>query len=404
MHCAACSVVRASRADGSLSLPPAAMPSAAEAGIPPILEGESSLAEHSSSADAQRRRAQSDRMHYTSDQLQDVLRLAHGCLKSARLPGELREKDFFQKFDAEAARRQAAVAAVEERAIRLVSREVDFDAVRPKQQGFQHQELSPRPPTPDGLSTEAKASKLRRDAQRLERLTAERRQDFESVSAATAKEVLQRCRAQDELRAAQAEVQKLKKAVRDAREMRRIQEKEIKELQALTQLRVGAAGQGGAASSSHAKLGGPAGAPLRGVEPTAAEHSLSAAKDDVAAAPQLAATPQAKAEAPAAPEVAATPEVVVTALEGGEETVTCLPAEELATQMAPTGAADTEPSFGDPTVDAAPSVVVAATVMPPQIVKSPGAPPVASAYVEPPKMRVYSLVRSERPRNVKVYM
>lgn len=66
---------------------------------------------------------------------------AHGCLKSARLPGELREKDFFQKFDAEAARRQAAVAAVEERAIRLVSREVDFDAVRPKQQGFQHQEL-----------------------------------------------------------------------------------------------------------------------------------------------------------------------------------------------------------------------------------------------------------------------
>lgn len=53
---------------------------------------------------------------------------------------------------------------------------------------------------------------------------------------------------------------------------------EIKELQALTQLRVGAAGQGGAASSSHAKLGGPAGAPLRGVEPTAAEHSLSAAK------------------------------------------------------------------------------------------------------------------------------
>lgn len=67
--------------------------------------------------------------------------------------------------------------------------------------------------------------------------------------------------------------------------------------------------------------------------------------------------------------------------------MTCLPAEELATQMAPTGAADTEPSFGDPTVDAAPSVVVAATVMPPQIVKSPGAPPVASAYVEPPKMR-----------------
>mmetsp|Transcript_60158 Transcript_60158/g.173545 ORF Transcript_60158/g.173545 Transcript_60158/m.173545 type:complete len:321 (-) Transcript_60158:64-1026(-) len=306
--------------------------------------GDSACSATESSAAAYRQSPPTDRMHYTSDQLHDVLRLAHGCLRSARLPGELREKDFFEKFDAEAAKKQAADDAEEDRAIKLISKEWNLHSEEVAQDRV---ESPVRPPTPEGVSTEAKAAKLRRDAQRLERLTAERRQEFEVVSASVAKEVLQRCRAQDELRAAQTEVQKIKKAVREAREMQRIQAKEIEELWA-AQLRA-------------SELQKTASAPRSRGPVTVRPPAEGGVGSGEATVPRAAAT---------------------SGEEGPQETV-------------PAGA-DSRAATSDNTDG------LTIAVPPPKTVSA-GAPPVAAAYVEKPKTKVYSSVRNEKKRNVKVY-
>lgn len=158
-------------------------------------------------------------MRRNNDRLQEMLRLARGCLRGGRLPGEPRTRHLFGRFDEEVAAANAAALA----------KEAALDA---ELRGFVGllRPTPPAAPTPEGLSPEEHAAKVRRDVRRLERTTAERRQELDSLNSELAKEVLARCRVQDEVAAAKVEVQKRRRFSQEAKDMVRRQEREIQEL------------------------------------------------------------------------------------------------------------------------------------------------------------------------------
>lgn len=184
-------------------------------------------------------------MRRNDEQLREMLALARGCLRSKRVPGEIRERDLFEQWDAQA---QAAVQAAAREA------EGTSSPSRPAPAPPAAPAAPPPPPvprTPEGLSAEQRLAKLRRDVQRLERLTAEKRQELEDTNAALCKAVLDRCKVQEDLQAVQDEAQNSRKEIRNARGMVRRQERETHELRDAIR-RAKAAGAGAAASTEKA--------------------------------------------------------------------------------------------------------------------------------------------------------
>lgn len=88
-------------------------------------------------------------------------------------------------------------------------------------------ELPPVLPPQDGQVPEFNSVRLRRDVRDLEKVTGELRIELESTNSLLATEMLDRCRAQDELHAAETAARKARKAMRDARHMFHLQEREI---------------------------------------------------------------------------------------------------------------------------------------------------------------------------------
>merc|ERR1719352_1834987 len=75
-------------------------------------------------------------MRRNDEKLREMLALAAGCLRSQRLPGETRERDLFERWDAEVAAVQAA------------AREAEGTSSSPSRAS---PPSAPVPPTPEGL-------------------------------------------------------------------------------------------------------------------------------------------------------------------------------------------------------------------------------------------------------------
>lgn len=204
-------------------------------------------------------------MRYKDEKLEEMLNLAKGCLRRGSVPGQPSARHLFDRFDAEASASAAARAPVDP------GSQAEVAPITPSP--------PPIPQTPEGLTTEARIAKLRRDIQTLERSTSERRQELDAVNETATKEVLERCRAQDQLRVARSDVQKTRRAIRDAKDMFRIQEKEIQELKQLVAeptCTTRRASRGAASSKEIPATFGNNGFPPSGAFMTAAEMDLAA--------------------------------------------------------------------------------------------------------------------------------
>merc|ERR1719203_2791530 len=96
-------------------------------------------------------------MRHNDDRLQEMLSLARACLKTGRCPGDPRQKDFFERFETEALEAQEAEKA-------------NMPILEP----LPPPTPPPIPKTPQGISPEARQTKLRRDVRDLMRAAAQK--------------------------------------------------------------------------------------------------------------------------------------------------------------------------------------------------------------------------------------
>lgn len=172
-------------------------------------------------------------MHYTDEKLQNILRVARGCICSHRVPGEMRQRDFFERFAAQDAEREA----IRDETRNNTKAEVGSET----KNLMESQVLSSADdpiclPAQPGMSPETHAAKLRRDHQSVRRAVVQRRQDLENATATVSRETLARCKAENDAEAAKAEVLKLKQDIRDVRYMYKRHERDIEELQAILEI------------------------------------------------------------------------------------------------------------------------------------------------------------------------
>mmetsp|Transcript_124393 Transcript_124393/g.265078 ORF Transcript_124393/g.265078 Transcript_124393/m.265078 type:complete len:300 (-) Transcript_124393:71-970(-) len=208
-------------------------------------------------------------MRHNNDRLQELLKLAEGCMRSGRCPGDPRPRHLFEMWDAEAAAKAEAQAPDP-------GEVAEAAPLRPAV-----------PPTPEGLSPEAHAAKVRRDIQRLERLASEKRQELETLNTEIARETLDHCAARDGLEAAQTEAQKARRGLREAKDMVKRQEREIQALRAALEPALATAAlkpsppvaQGNATKVSAADPSGP---PPEEKQPAPLDEALAVAFDAAA--------------------------------------------------------------------------------------------------------------------------
>lgn len=156
-------------------------------------------------------------MRRDDDRLKEMLSLARGCLKTGRCPGDPRARDFFDRFNEQDAAVKTAEAEDDARAA-----EAD-KAARP---------ITPPPlvDTPENLSPEQRAAKLRRDARDVGRCVADKQKELEAEEREVSREVLERHAANEELRVAKAEFQRAQRSMGEVRDMYKLQEREIQDL------------------------------------------------------------------------------------------------------------------------------------------------------------------------------
>jgi len=154
-------------------------------------------------------------MRANNNRMQEMLRVAQGCLKGGRCYGEPRPRDLFERWDTEATRVHYDPA----RALSLPSTEPIGWVADPVP--------LPIEPDPEDLTGEALLAKLRNDIQVLERCTDEKRQELDAVTVYLNKEVLERIRALEEQTSVQAKLVQAKRQLKQARKMFKMQELEI---------------------------------------------------------------------------------------------------------------------------------------------------------------------------------
>lgn len=163
------------------------------------------------------------------------MNLAKGVMRSGRLPGPLREKEMhevFKTLDAQAVAGAAAKASFEgdtatsstapppDPAVEALLADVAADDPSAVQDPFERQRAFER---------------LKRNVQKLERANAKRRTEFEELFADVTNLTVRRFQERDRLEAAEANLAKRRRDLREAKEMVKIQEREIRELHALLQ-------------------------------------------------------------------------------------------------------------------------------------------------------------------------
>lgn len=160
-------------------------------------------------------------MKHNDLQLQELLRLARSCLKYDRLPGELSERKFFDKFDAE---RQSEMELADQ------SLETSGTASTEDLQVGPILELSPPLEAPGEDPPDVRT--LRRQTSQLERTVAEARQALEAATAELSQEVLKRSKFEKEEKAVESDYNRVHRQFRLAKEMVKRQNGEIKQLHA----------------------------------------------------------------------------------------------------------------------------------------------------------------------------
>jgi hypothetical protein len=157
-------------------------------------------------------------MKHNDLQLQTLLRLARSCLKYDRLPGEMSERHYFDKFDAE---RQSQMESAGE------SAETSFTASIEQQVG-PSLELSPPLEAPGEEPPDART--LRRQTSQLERTVSEARQAVEAASAEYRQEVVKWTKLEKDAKAEESDYKRVYRQLRLAKGMVKRQTGEIQQL------------------------------------------------------------------------------------------------------------------------------------------------------------------------------
>jgi len=160
-------------------------------------------------------------MRRNDNRLHEKLLFAKSCVKTGRCPGDFRAKDFYHKFDAEA----ADVRAAEEEA----------EAAAADQARKQEARAATPPPVAaivEGMTPKEKSETLRNDVAALTKSTAEHRRSLDIVEKEFNSEVLARGRVNDQLSISKMELRKSQRGLGELRDMYRMQTRELDELRA----------------------------------------------------------------------------------------------------------------------------------------------------------------------------
>lgn len=193
-------------------------------------------------------------MRHNDLQLQELLRLARSCLKYDRVPGELSEQGFFDKFEAE---HEASRPSEEDNIVKQQDEAPAPSAASPEEEvvnstlkslySLKRVVTNPSfmailegatkevtdacglmPPSSDDTPPDGRA--LRNQTSQLERIAAEAQKALEACTADLNYEILKRLRMEKEEDAAQEDFQKVQHQLRLAKGMVKRQNGEIKKL------------------------------------------------------------------------------------------------------------------------------------------------------------------------------
>lgn len=165
-------------------------------------------------------------MKHNDLQLRELLDLARNCLKYDRLPGQLSERKFFDKFDAEHHAQQKSNEMYD-------SVEQSLDAgpsAAPVENAKPADSFELSPPLEGPGEDPPDARTLRKQTLQLERTIAEARQALEAAGVELGKEVLKRQKIEKDEQAAEVDYEKSQKQLRLAKDMVKRQNGEIKKL------------------------------------------------------------------------------------------------------------------------------------------------------------------------------
>mmetsp|Transcript_3496 Transcript_3496/g.4389 ORF Transcript_3496/g.4389 Transcript_3496/m.4389 type:complete len:187 (-) Transcript_3496:38-598(-) len=157
-------------------------------------------------------KAGNSRLRVRDDQLDDLLRLASGCLRSGRCPGETRVRDLFDRFDAEA---EAARMREEEEDAAF---EASTEAKRTTPTELDTQAAKTKPATkPSEPERPLDVATLRKEIAELERVNTNKRMELQESKQTLAKHVLEHNSVRKKLESVETEVRRLNKELKLAK-------------------------------------------------------------------------------------------------------------------------------------------------------------------------------------------
>jgi len=169
-------------------------------------------------------------MKHNDLQLQELLRLARSCLKYDRLPGELSERGFFDKFDAEHAERAKLDAELAAQSKQAASASLTSGASMEESSPRPSLELSPPLESPGEDPPDVQT--LKEQTAQIERATAEAQMAIEAANVDLRNEVVKRWQLEKDEKAREVELQRAQHQLRLAKGMVKRQNVELKELHA----------------------------------------------------------------------------------------------------------------------------------------------------------------------------
>lgn len=167
---------------------------------------------------------QANVMKHNDLQLQELLRLARSCLKYDRLPGELAERGFFDKFDREHAERSKSDVDLQQDAGNTSVSAAEVEELKQ----IVNLELTPPLEGPDEDPPDVRT--LKEQTAQIERAVAEAQQLIEAATTELSSEVLKRWTFEKDEKGREVDLQRSQRQLRLAKDMVKRQNVEIKEL------------------------------------------------------------------------------------------------------------------------------------------------------------------------------
>lgn len=171
-------------------------------------------------------------MKHNNLQLQELLRLARSCLKYDRLPGELSERGFFDKFDAEQAQQSKSDADLAAQSQQQDASVSSASAAAPVEELALRPSLELVPPLEGAGEDPPDVQTLKDQTLQIERATAEAQLAIEAANVELRNEVVKRWQLEKDEKAREIDLQRAQHQLRLAKGMVKRQNVEIKDLHA----------------------------------------------------------------------------------------------------------------------------------------------------------------------------